>query len=58
MIGIGYAVSRKIFGFKYEIVKTVSRLDGKEAVNIFANVDIFIVGIVVLFIMNHISILR
>ena len=54
MIGIGYAVSRKIFGFKSEIVKTVSRLDGKEAVNIFANVDIFIVGIVVLFIMNHI----
>ena len=54
MIGIGYAVSRKIFGFKYEIVKTVSRLDGKEAVNIFENVDIFIVGIVVLFIMNHI----
>ena len=40
MIGIGYAVSRKIFGFKYEIVKTVSRLDGKEAVNIFADVDI------------------
>ena len=45
-----YAVS----SFKYEGGKTVSRLDGKEAVNIFANVDIFIVGIVVLFIMNHI----